>query len=349
MTMKVDYNRYISAYARVRPKAKEAQARIEKSIRSRILLYFWPNEEPNKIQVYGRVKSPDGFYTKIVSKVADPCNPMQLVQPKTDLVGVRLVVSRRTQIPRAILLVRECDDWDIEGAEAFTDSDEEKSSFEALGLKVKSRDGGYCGIHFDIKLRDPKMVVWAEIQIRTKIQDAWQDIDHSLYKARNELPESFTTMRKLIAQQFETSEKTQNFIFDYIRDEITGENIQLFGSPFYSVTDWSSVLGLPSKYNHKLIRGETLDCYYFLDSELTRWTLVLEDADGSPIVLIDERYLTEHHPAVLQEVVQVTDHFMAALPLNGNISLQVFLGRRSRVRFAAWRQTPFSEKPSEDS
>ena len=336
--MKTDYNHYISAYARVRPKAKTALARIEKSIRDRMLLYFWPNEEPNKLQIYGRVKSPDSFYKKIVDRVTDPCDSMQLVQPKTDLVGVRFVVSRRSQIPRAILLVLECDNWDIEKKEAFTDSDEERSVFESLGLKVKSRDRGYCGIHFDIKLKNPKMVEWAEIQIRTKIQDAWQDIDHSLYKARNELPKSFTTMRKLIAQQFETSEKSQNFIFDYIRDEITGKNIQLFGSPFYSITDWSSVLGLPSKYRHQLIRVETLDCYYFLDSELTRWMLVLEDVSEPPTVLINERYLIEHHPAVLQDVIQVTDRFVAALPLNGNISLQIFLGRRSRVRFAAWRQ-----------
>jgi len=71
MATEINYNRYISAYARVRPKAKAALTSIEKSIRDRMLLYFWPNEEPNKLQIYGRVKSPDSFY-RLLSWIFPP-------------------------------------------------------------------------------------------------------------------------------------------------------------------------------------------------------------------------------------------------------------------------------------
>ncbi|MDP2631185.1 MAG: RelA/SpoT domain-containing protein [Candidatus Uhrbacteria bacterium] len=315
------YNQFIDAYWSLKEEADFLKKSVEQEIESRTHLYFWPNENPKSFPISGRIKTPDSFWHKVSDKVSDPTDSMQLVAEKNDLVGVRFIISRRSQMKRAVALIRESEVWDVHSIEAFTDDAKDKNYFEHIGLLVENKRDGYCGVHFDVKLKNCNRIKWVEIQLRTRIQDAWQDLDHVLYKSKGKLPNSFSKIRSSIASQFETAEKAQQFIFQYIQDEIACGEIQIQGSGLYHAVDWSEIMGLPQDYINKLIRGDSLDCYYFVDKEMVKHALVLEDATDKSSTLIVKTHLQSHYADLIENVISVSDYFLAAIPLAGNITV----------------------------
>ncbi len=309
-------------YALLHPKAHAALSSVNEVLHQRRRFSFWPNEEV--IIADGRVKDGTSLKNKMGRKKILYHDLRGVCDNIRDVAATRIVVTFRSQITRAVeMILHEQNPWSIpeECRVAYTDDPDDADLFRELGLKVERKATGYAGVHLDLIVdltNNP--VHWVEIQIRTKIQDAWESIDHLLYKTGDDLPASFLTLRKSLAGQFEASEKGQGFIFDYVQDEIVAKHPEKKFTDYFQIFDWSKNLGAPIDLIGKVIHGRTLDCYYLVDENLGRRTLV-EDATAWPQKLITKRWLEKNRQNVLDQAILLPDEFLADMTLCESISI----------------------------
>lgn len=322
---KEEWNEYIRQYWLLHSRASVVADRFTTHFNQEAIpLFFWPSERDGSIALTSRIKGVQSLYDKIVSKCSNPLEIKAFLREKSDFIGLRIVVGTKDQLKRAVQMITdENNTWEVQNAEAFSNSRDNKF-YQSLGLKIVPRSSGYCGIHFDVHTGD-RDVPWAEIQVRTKIQDAWEFIDHSIYKVESRLSKeqrkdfsSLQEARRNLAQQFEASESLQQSLVQLTEEKLQSIN----GQGLFHHTKWIKKFDVPRNIIGKLIKSKWLDCYYEVDKDMIRYTLVVEDTIDRPPQLITEKYLESNYPALSERVLVVDDVDMAMIPLAGNVEVR---------------------------
>ncbi|MBN1482074.1 tetratricopeptide repeat protein [candidate division KSB1 bacterium] len=185
-------------YDRYRPQYEMAQARLSRTIR-RLLSEYGLN-----VSTRIRFKTFDSYFNKILKFYNEGRRPLAI----HDLIGIRIVASflSELEVIKDILLKN----FDI-------------LEIETKGAKHSFREFGYDSIHLLIKLPDgiitneiPYTELCGEVQLRTKLQDAWAEVEHELiYKSDYSLLNE-QLKRKLAS--LNASLTLSDIIFQEIRD-----------------------------------------------------------------------------------------------------------------------------------
>jgi ppGpp synthetase/RelA/SpoT-type nucleotidyltranferase len=323
-------DKFQTIYASLIPLAETALKSMEDRLRASLRDYFWPNESFPIIT--SRVKDRLGFLGKLIENGIDTESPSEILKVKTDLLGIRIVVASREQIERVLEMLRDSSNpWEIQHTAAYTGDAEEREFYEVIGLDdAATKPTGYCGVHFDVLLNDtdgkPR---WVEIQIRTKIQDAWQGVDHLIYKAEKWLPDEFLMLRKSLAGQFEAAEKAQRFIFNYVESQVLAKNENLKFTELYKLFDWSKIIGLPKNFRNQIVGCAGLPWYWWIAPDTgMRYSFVIENPKthpmNQPLTLVTTEHMLEQRPDLMKKVITLPCEFLANIELAGNVELKSF-------------------------
>ena len=187
-----------ASYDHYKPQYEMAQAKISRKIRK--LLIDEDLNAPLKI----RVKTFDSFFNKVLRMFTEKRDPILI----KDLIGIRIVTSFIGDLDRIKkILVNKFNVLEI----------------EEKGENHKTEEFGYDSIHLLIQLpggivngKIPYTDHCCEIQLRTKLQDAWAEVEHELiYKADESLLNN-TLKRKLAS--LNASLTLSDIIFQEIRE-----------------------------------------------------------------------------------------------------------------------------------
>ena len=153
--------------------------------------------------VYGRAKELDSLLKKLLAKKVLSYETLR------DKAGVRIVV----RFPSEINLVRKA----IEGAYHVTHIDDKTAALQVDQF-------GYQGLHLEIKLRPSAdcqtefAAYEAELQVKTKAQNLWSELNHELaYKTNVELPSDIRRRLFNLAALLETADRD----FESVNREIS--------------------------------------------------------------------------------------------------------------------------------
>lgn len=106
-----------------------------------------------------------------------------LFERVTDIAGVRILHLYQAQfekIHNAIMKKVEDEDFVLfEDPKAYTWDPDSKRFFNSLGINTQQKDSFYTSIHYVLK-PNPKSKITCEIQIRTLLEEAWGEIDHTM-------------------------------------------------------------------------------------------------------------------------------------------------------------------------
>ncbi len=185
-------------YDRYRPQYELAQAKISRRIR-RLLAEYGLN-----VVTRFRFKTFDSYFNKVLKFYHEGRNPI-LIQ---DIIGVRVIASflGDLDVIKDILM----QNFDI-------------LEVDTKGSKHTFREFGYDSIHLQVRLPEdivshkiPYTDLVCEIQLRTKLQDAWAEVEHEvIYKSDASLLNE-QLKRKLAS--LNASLTLSDIIFQEIRD-----------------------------------------------------------------------------------------------------------------------------------
>lgn len=185
-------------YDRYRPQYEMAQAVLSRTIR-RLLA-----EHGLNVSMRMRFKTFDSYFNKILKFYNEDRRPILI----HDLIGIRIVASflNDLDVIKDILLKN----FDV-------------LEIDTKGAKHSFREFGYDSIHLLIKLPKnlimheiPYVDLCGEVQLRTKLQDAWAEVEHELiYKSDYSLLNE-QLKRKLAS--LNASLTLSDIIFQEIRD-----------------------------------------------------------------------------------------------------------------------------------
>ncbi|MBN1561159.1 tetratricopeptide repeat protein [candidate division KSB1 bacterium] len=185
-------------YDHFRPQYELAQARISRQLRKLL------NDEGLNATFKIRVKTFDSYFNKILKQFNEERDPVVI----QDLIGIRIITSfigDLDQIKR--ILVNNFNVVEI----------------EEKGENRKAYEFGYDSIHLLIRLPDgivkgkmPYTEPCCEIQLRTKLQDAWAEVEHELIYKSDDSPLNKPLKRKLAS--LNASLTLSDMIFQEIRE-----------------------------------------------------------------------------------------------------------------------------------
>ncbi|MCL2162797.1 MAG: RelA/SpoT domain-containing protein [Oscillospiraceae bacterium] len=141
-----------------------------------------------------RIKDPERLIEKIIRKAI--IEPSEWINVKNycymirDIIGIRalhLFKEEWTEIHDYLT-----NNWELHSAPRaiYKKGDPEQllESYVSKGLTLNEHAHGYRSLHYNIKLRQGRREMIAEIQVRTLFEDAWSEIDHFLrYGAHEEI------------------------------------------------------------------------------------------------------------------------------------------------------------------
>ena len=85
------------------------------------------------------------------------------------------------------------------------------------------KSNGYSSLHLivhvEIYTEEGTTLVPVEIQLRTKAQDLWAELEHYLYKNKGVFPEEFKALFKQIAKQLQKIDELGEKIFSLINNQ----------------------------------------------------------------------------------------------------------------------------------
>lgn len=186
-------------YDRYRPQYEMAQAKISRKIRKQLFQH-----NINAI-LRIRVKTFDSFFNKVLRFYNEGRRENLSI---SDLIGVRIICSFI---------------GDIEAVKQILLQNFNVIEIEQKGATHSFREFGYDSLHFLIKLPEgmithqiPYTNDTCEVQVRTKLQDAWAEVEHELiYKADYSVLNEYIK-RKLA--MLNASLTLSDMIFQEVRD-----------------------------------------------------------------------------------------------------------------------------------
>ncbi len=193
------------------------------------------NERLNVQQISGRLKDPTSLQNKVSSD-----SKYKELSDVTDLVGLRIIVTYRNEIPFIISQIKDAFEIDEENTNTNDPKSESEFGYSSYHVIISNAKVESFKSH-NLKFKNLK----AEVQIRTILQHAWADISHMIdYKAKHR-PESnhrrklfrVAALLELADQEFgdlrEEIVKSQKDLIprditQYPDIEITPESLQAF-------------------------------------------------------------------------------------------------------------------------
>lgn len=185
----------LAEYNRLYPAYEELAQRLSALITS------WLENEGIVHTVEARAKDPLHMLEKAHRPGKRYAHPLDEI---TDLAGVRIIVDSTTAVERVASLLREELEVDVE-----------RSIDKSAQLRVDQF--GYLSQHFIVRIKEPRSVsrewshlggYWAEVQVRSALQHAWAQVEHSLvYKPEFDLPVALRRRFHALAAVFELADR----------------------------------------------------------------------------------------------------------------------------------------------
>jgi len=189
-----------TVYDRLRPQYERAQAKVSRKIRKLLI----ENEINATIRI--RIKTFDSYFNKVLRFFNEGRRDDLVI---SDLIGIRIICSFLGDV----LAVKQILLENFEVTEV-----EEKSS------QFSFKEFGYDSIHLQIQLTDdlikdaiPYSESACEVQLRTKLQDAWAEVEHEIIYKSERSPLDAALRRKLAS--LNASLTLSDIIFQEIREQ----------------------------------------------------------------------------------------------------------------------------------
>jgi putative GTP pyrophosphokinase len=184
-----------AAFRSVRPRYERLTSVLKR------LLTDMASEEQIRCVVEARTKRVESFVEKSQREGKDYSDPLAEV---TDLAGARVVVQSLADRDRVVALLHE--EFDVDPA---------RSVDKATELGVDRF--GYLANQYVLRLKSPRTEqreyrdvreIWAEVQVRTVLQDAWAKLSYFLlYKNSRDIPRSLRRRFYAVAAVFELTDR----------------------------------------------------------------------------------------------------------------------------------------------
>lgn len=180
------YNNYIE----LRPKLENIAKFIADTLRSADKVH----------SIRYRTKDPEHLLEKIIRKKKSDINVKNYTEKITDLIGIRALHLYKDDWENINDFIES--NWNYkESATAMIRNGDSKDLYEKKNCNIKNHDMGYRSVHYIIECSATKEKIYAEIQVRTIIEEAWSEIDHEIrypYEINNEMLRSYlATFNKL--------------------------------------------------------------------------------------------------------------------------------------------------------
>jgi Uncharacterized protein conserved in bacteria len=165
-----------------------------------------------------RTKSQDHLLEKIHRKnrnSSDEINSENLCDRITDIVGIRILhlhLDQFEKIHRNIMeSINNRDIFLYEAPKAYTWDVESKNYFERLELITELKESYYTSVHYVLKPRQDSHLT-CEVQVRTLLEEAWGEIDHSMNYPSKHHDEYCQAQLKVLARLVNASGHLANSI-----------------------------------------------------------------------------------------------------------------------------------------
>lgn len=269
---------WLDAYINVVESHKEVSADIKEKITKDSEEYFWKMEN---IQIVDRIKSYESVMGKLKNKNIDT-HDEELDKNETikihveDLVGIRISTAHKQDMERVVEMITHNKFWLVAEIVGYTDDNSESEDWKKWGIKnIQAKMGGYSGIHFILGVAEGKRsFAKAEVQIRTHFQNAWQQMEHPLYKMRDNLPEVMIGMRNGLSKQIEGIITNHDNVTKFALGELKEKGIRNIP---HELISWGEVCGKPKEMVGKVIGTLEFKDDLFIFVTDTRSVLLLHD------------------------------------------------------------------------
>lgn len=200
-------------YHSIRPRYEILAKKLENLLRGDLL-----KGKIDNYTVVSRAKDVGHFMEKVTREGKNYSDPLRQV---TDLAGVRIVVGSLSDVEVVADLLAE--EFEIDRVNSVDKRSE-----------LHPDQFGYLSQHYVVRLKGDRSNVtewrnlrelWAEIQVRTVLQDAWAQVDHSLiYKAENDIPDEIKRRLNAVSALLEVADRELDALIDQTRNRL--ESIQ---------------------------------------------------------------------------------------------------------------------------
>ncbi len=169
------------------------------------------NEIPCTIS--SRLKCFDSALEKAVRKTGKKSNEITLediFEQENDIAGARICVLFRRHIPELEKAIKKLPGMTITRTKDYFNT---------------PKPNGYSSLHLilqvEIYTEDGTELIPVEVQLRTKAQDLWAELEHYLYKNKGVFPEEFKSLFKQIAKQLQKIDELGEKIYELINKKTT--------------------------------------------------------------------------------------------------------------------------------
>lgn len=129
-----------------------------------------------------RTKDPEHLLEKIIRKKKVDVNSENYLEKITDLIGIRALHLYKDDWESIHDFIK--DNWILkENTTALVRTGDSKELLDLYSKKncdIKEHEMGYRSVHYIIECSATKQKIFAEIQVRTIIEEAWSEIDHEI-------------------------------------------------------------------------------------------------------------------------------------------------------------------------
>ncbi len=157
-----------------------------------------------------RVKDPEHLLEKIIRKCAKDekkylgINKASYTTVITDLIGVRALHLFKHELFFIDDVLQKI--WKPVGKPVAhhrkDESEELLAQFRARGFKLQKHEKNYCSIHYIIATQPFQHKIFAEIQVRTLLEEVWSEIDHKVsypnHPYNAEIAKQLETLNKIV-------------------------------------------------------------------------------------------------------------------------------------------------------
>lgn len=226
--MRISYEDVLNYHAIIKDECNNFLAVLENEIIN--------ERDTNQLPVYStkrRVKNPDSIYLKIKRRA------YKSIEDIHDLAGLRVLCLFELSIPEvhgALLKIFSDRKGKIIELKGYNWRKEEDSNIinlikgytKAAGLQIdldptlRKKESGYKSIHYVVQLPFMEKKFFVEVQLRTILQDAWAELEHTLSYKQGNIHPHIKKSFQLLARDLQTSDYLISHLKDISKKEKIG-------------------------------------------------------------------------------------------------------------------------------